>query len=384
MRNPLRSVSRRDVLRASAVTGAAIGLNWIGSAQPPAPATGPRSDNGAEFITSDTQAAIDRGLAQLAQGQVADGSFSDPNRSGTAPGITGLCGLALMGAGHQPGRGRYGKNVSRAVDYVAGLGAGANPGFLVTEGHFNRLGNQPSAMYSHGFASLFLAEVCGMMPEEARQKKVRGALEQATAFAVSAQNKEGGWRYEPRAPFADVSVTVAIMMALRAARNAGVFVRANVARHGAQYIRECQMPDGGFSYFRGQGFSAFARTAAAIVGLYSAYSSAGTPAEEELNARAIDRGLRYLQQFIPGRQFNQREIPPQHYYYGQYYAALAMWTAGGDYWRTWFPAVRDELLGRARAGGGTWTDQFHGTAYATAMSLIVLQLPNNYLPILQK
>ena len=29
-------------------------------------------------------------------------------------------------------------------------------------------------------------------------------------------------------------------------------------------------------------------------------------------------------------------------------------------------------------------NQFHGTAYATAMSLIVLQLPNNYLPILQK
>jgi hypothetical protein len=41
-------------------------------------------------------------------------------------------------------------------------------------------------------------------------------------------------------------------------------------------------------------------------------------------------------------------------------------------------------LGRARAGGGVWTDQYHGTAYATAMSLIVLQLPNNYLPILQK
>ncbi len=103
-----------------------------------------------------------------------------------------------------------------------------------------------------------------------------------------------------------------------------------------------------------------------------------------MNAKAIERGLRYLQQFIPGRQFNQREVPPQHYAYGQYYAALAMWTAGGDYWRTWFPAVRDELLGRARANGGTWTDQFHGTAYATAMSLIVLQLPNNYLPILQK
>jgi hypothetical protein len=383
MDNPLRSVSRRDVLRATAVGAAGVGLNWVGSAQPPMPGPGgaARSDTGAEFITADTQAAIDRGLAHIAQGQMNDGSFTDPNRTGTAAGITGLCGLALMGAGHQPGRGKYAKNVSRAVDYVTGLGAGANkPGFLATDGPFNRGGSQPSAMYSHGFASLFLAEVCGMMPEEKRQKAVRGTLEQATRFAVEAQNNEGGWRYEPKAAFADVSVTVAFMMALRAARNAGVYVAKSVIRKGSKYIRDCQMPDGGFSYFRGQGFSAFARTAAAIVGLYSA----SVPEDEDVNAKSVDRGLRYLQQFVPGRQFNQREIPPQHYYYGQYYAALAMWTAGGDYWRTWFPAVRDELLSRARAGGGTWTDQYHGTAYATAMSLIVLQLPNNYLPILQK
>ncbi len=272
--------------------------------------------------------------------------------------------------------------MSRVVDYVTNLPNAVATGFL-TAGDA-RAGNQPSAMYSHGFASLFLAEVCGMVPDAARQKKVRGVLERATAFGVEAQNKEGGWRYEPKAPFADVSVTVAIMMALRAARNAGVFVRKNFVRDGARYIRECQTADGGFSYFRGQqgqgGGSAFARSAAAIVGLYSA----SVPEDDDVNGRAIERGLRYLQQFIPNRQINQRELPPAHYYYGQYYAALAMWSAGGDYWRTWFPAVRDELLARARASGGVWNDHFHGTAYATAMSLIVLQLPNNYLPILQK
>jgi hypothetical protein len=381
MSNPFQKVTRRDVLRASAVSGAALGLSWVGRAEPGvAPA---RPDNGAEFITADTQAAIERGLAHLAQAQAADGSFAD-RAGGTAAGITGLGGLALMAAGHQPGRGKYGKNVSRTVDYVLSLGNNPNnPGFLTADGggFGGRFGNQPSAMYSHGFASLFLAEVCGMVPDDARQKKVRAALERATAFAVAAQNKEGGWRYEPRAAFADVSVTVAIMMALRAARNAGVFVRKSTIRAGAEYIRGCQRPeDGGFSYFKGQGFSAFARTAAAIVGLYSA----SVPEDEEVNNKAIERGLRYLQTFIPGRQFNQREVPPQHYFYGQYYAALAMWTAGGDYWRTWFPAVRDELLARYRASNNTWSDQFHGTAYATAMSLIVLQLPNNYLPILQK
>ena len=60
-----------------------------------------------------------------------------------------------------------------------------------------------------------------------------------------------------------------------------------------------------------------------------------------------------------------------------------MWTAGGEHWSRWFPAIRDELLARARQSGGAWSDP-QGTAYATAMALIILQLPNNYLPILQK
>ena len=62
-----------------------------------------------------------------------------------------------------------------------------------------------------------------------------------------------------------------------------------------------------------------------------------------------------------------------------------MWTAGGKYWSQWFPAVRDELLAnrRDKAGGG-WTDIGVSNHYGTAMACIILQIPNNYLPILQK
>jgi hypothetical protein len=71
-----------------------------------------------------------------------------------------------------------------------------------------------------------------------------------------------------------------------------------------------------------------------------------------------------------------------HYYYGHYYAVQAMWTAGGEFWKEWYPLVRDELLSRQRVDG-SWEDQicYH---YATAMACIILQIPNNYLPILQK
>lgn len=372
-------IHRRNFLRWGAAGTAAGVLGWTGHAQQqpsPPPASATRSRSGAEFINQETQTKINEGLDFLARNQLNDGSFSE-RFGGASVGVTALAGLALMAGGHQPGRGKYGKNVARAVEYVASMANGPRPGFLTVSESQARLASQPAPMYSHGFGTLFLAEVCGMLPAAARDTKVRTALEQAVAFIVEAQNQEGGWRYEPVAQFADVSVTVAQMMALRAARNAGLFVRKNVIDNGARFLKACQLADGGFSYWKGQGLSAFARSAASIVGLYSAGIYEG---------KEVERGLKYLQQFTPGRQFGPREIPPQHYWYGQYYAALAMWTAGDEYWTPWLPAIRDEFLARARTGGGggAWNDPYHGATYATAMALIVLQLPNNYLPILQK
>ena len=48
-------------------------------------------------------------------------------------------------------------------------------------------------MYGHGFATLFLAEVYGMSPNE----ELHGALEKAVKLIVDSQNEEGGWRYFP-------------------------------------------------------------------------------------------------------------------------------------------------------------------------------------------
>jgi hypothetical protein len=83
----------------------------------------------------------------------------------------------------------------------------------------------------------------------------------------------------------------------------------------------------------------------------------------------------------PRGEFPHR--PDMYYFYGHYYAAQAMWTAGGNYWTSWFPAIRDELIeGQKRQRDGSWFDICYH--YATAMACIILQIPNNYLPILQK
>jgi hypothetical protein len=59
-----------------------------------------------------------------------------------------------------------------------------------------------------------------------------------------------------------------------------------------------------------------------------------------------------------------------------------MWTAGGERWKRWYPPVRDELI-RVQMSEGYWVDQIC-QHYATAMACIILQIPNNCLPILQK
>jgi hypothetical protein len=59
-----------------------------------------------------------------------------------------------------------------------------------------------------------------------------------------------------------------------------------------------------------------------------------------------------------------------------------MWHAGGEHWRRWYPAIRDELLLRQR-DDGAWMDSIC-QEYGTAMATIILQMPNNYLPIFQR
>ncbi len=53
-----------------------------------------------------------------------------------------------------------------------------------------------------------------------------------------------------------------------------------------------------------------------------------------------------------------------------------------DDWAEWYPAIRNELLHR-QAPGGFWSDSICNE-YGTAMALIILQIPNNYLPIFQR
>jgi hypothetical protein len=323
------------------------------------------------MITPDTQRAIERGLDYLAGSQFADGAWGDRALYQGNLAVVSLCGLAFLAGGHHPGRGPYGKTVTRAIQFILAHEQSQPAGFL-----HNPTGSMHGPMYSHGFATMFLAEAHGTISDRDLRRRVRELLGRAVQVILNSQNKDGGWRYHPvRDQIADISVTICQIMALRSARNAGVDVPKSVVDDCIKFVKACHSIGSGFRYFKDGGPPAFARSAAGVVALYSAGVYQGTE---------VESGLRYLMQFKPSAQgFGRRE--DVHYYYGHYYAAQAMWTAGGNYWSTWFPAIREELLMRSRLrADGAWSDSTIGTDYATAMACIILQIPNNYLPIMQK
>jgi hypothetical protein len=327
------------------------------------------------MITPAAHEAIENGLAFLARQQNADGSFGGAGNRGNIA-YTSLSGLAFMAGGHQPGRGKYGAVVRKAIENVLSLEDKVQRGYL-----HNPFANNGGPMYGHGFAMLFLGEVHGMVHEPELRDKLRGTLGRAVDLTVKCQNQQGGWRYKPGDGEADVSATICQIKALRSARNAGFTVPKAVADRCIKYVKSCQDPvSGGFRYQPQGGPPGFARTAAGIDALYSSglYES-----------KELEQALNYLKKFKPGANagggggiFGNIDLG-FHYHYGHYYAAQAMWIAGGDYWKEWFPAIRTELLNTQRPDG-SWNTPNFGAEYATAMSLIILQIPNRYLPILQR
>src|SRR5688500_7557074 len=204
-------------------------------------------------ITPATRDAVEKGLAYLAQRQARNGSFgSNYGSSNGHAGITALGGIAFMAAGNLPGRGKYGENVQRALDYV--LANCQESGLISSD-------NSHGSMYGHGFATLFLGEIYGMTGNE----EVKEKLQKAVKLPQNTQNGEGGLRYMPVPADADISVTICEVMGLPSARDAGIKVEKQTIDMAIKYVLRCQSSDGGFSYAAGQGSgSGFARTGAGV------------------------------------------------------------------------------------------------------------------------
>lgn len=342
-----------------AVSGASLLPNSIRAADEPKRS---RERAGVELITPQTKAAIQKGLGLLSKRQIAQGNMRGAfGTQGYAGGVAvcGLAGLAMLSSGSSPGRGSYGKQIDRCIDYLSNCTDAK--GFISAAA----IGGSDN-MYGHGFATLFLAEAYGMSTHADADEKLGKKVRAAVNLIISTQNDQGGWRYQPMKSDADLSITICQIMALRAARDAGINVPIKTRDKCIDYVKKSQAPNGTFSYTLGSGHGSFALTAAGVVALNSAGIYDGPE---------IDKALKSLWAQKP-----DRAAQGGYEFYSQYYAAQAMWHAGGDYWAGWYPAIRDRLL-KQQTGAGGWSDPMAGEEFGTAMACIILQLPYNLVPV---
>ena len=164
-----------------------------------------------QLIDEPLRAAVKRGLDWLQQNQNRDGYWAElvgyklntdyetlePNPLPHV-GVTSLALMSFLAGGHLPNRGEYGTCVRAGLDFV--LTCSQDDGQITANG---------TRMYSHAFATLFLAEIYGMVDEP----EVKRRLQRAVDLIVDSQNAEGGWRYRPFARESDMSITVCQVLA---------------------------------------------------------------------------------------------------------------------------------------------------------------------------
>jgi prenyltransferase beta subunit len=321
-----------------------------------------KSKKGAsDLITKDAKKSIDAGLKYLAKGQADDGSFGTNTYKGNV-GVTGLVGLAFLSV--EPTENND-KLIAKAVKYLLSCEDPNVPGYVI-----NPKAADHGPMYGHAFAVQFLADAHGRLSDKNQQKEVKALMERSVKLIIDSQNKEGGWRYNPKPEDADISVTACQIAALHAARKAGIKVPKATFDKALTYIKKCQDEDGGFRYQPMGARSAFARTMAAL----AAFNALGAKDDP-----AAKKAMGYLKK----ANLKLFAVPEFVYFsFAHYYAAKAMWYVGDKQFREWHPGIRDQLLKLQK--DDHWERNLMCPHYETAMALIILQMPEGRLASLKR
>jgi hypothetical protein len=375
-------------LMAGGIAAGSVPHPAAGQASRPAPtASAPVHDVLSPSLSKRVDNSVARALAWLATQQQADGSF--PSLETGQPAVTALCALAYLACGHVPDEKQYGEVLNKAIEFVLssqqpdGLLArvsGSMPGASIKASR--------SSNYNHAIAGVMLSEVYGMTSGEPGLP-IQPALEKALKYAYQRlpQPKRdpiynGGWRYQTYngRDDADLTVTSWHLMFLRSCRNSGFQVPTGLVDDAIKFVEKLHRPDlGTFVYAPREPTYTRALAGAAILSF-----SLGGRHEDE---RARQAGKFLLEH--PFDEFNVRIFPTEHFFYSCFYSSQAMFQLGGAYWREFYPVLAQTLTDNQRSDG-SWDDDSHtfdrqlGRTYSTAMAVLALSPPYQFLPIFQR
>lgn len=318
-------------------------------------------------VPADVRTMYAAGLKYLVETQQSNGSWTG-SQYGDGPGVDGLCLMAMLSCGEDPNFGAYAENIRKTVRSIIGRQSDST-GFIAQSA------NMHGSMYHHGFATLALAEAYGAVDDRLlwkgsgeEQRPIGKALELAVGALLTSQdnNPHGAWRYTPTSRDADTSCSGACLMALLAARNAGLEIPDASIDKALAYFEKSTLKSGIVAYSAGQlggGDDSMARASISCLVFAVAKRKDAPP-------------HRYTIENLSSRI---SENTPQWKYYTRYYLAQALFQGDFDVWKKWND-LNIEILREEQQDNGS----FDNNCYATAMCLLSLALNYRFLPIYER
>lgn len=353
-----------------------------------APAWGQTEDE----LTPLSEASLDRGLEWLARNQGPEGNWGSNDL-----GLVSMGALAFLSAGHAPGRGKYGREVDKALEYVV---SHAKPSGLLNVSDAQR------DMYNHGLATFVLGQAHGMTAT--RDRRLNRVLDGALKLIANVQCDDGGWDYKAHRQQHGHDLSLAVMQAkaLRSAVDSGLevppevidlaikSVRSHYSVKGDRRLSEAEQMKlpGQFTYSRGGGGGTIAMAAAGVVCMqeFGQYDDWRIGKNMDIIAAAVKD--------VPKARDRNGSMPFDAY--TLYYVGQALYQVNGKHWDECYPLMRDYLVAsqvmdeKNAANHGAWHDHGaktnghvggrEGQLYATSVGCFILAIPNRYLPILQE
>lgn len=319
-----------------------------------------------------TEQAVELALQWFAAHQADDGHWGarsfdhgcgecdGPAKFDTDIAVTGLALLCFLAADHTHLKdGPYRDNVRKGIDWIC------------AQQQRNGDWRGGESMYSHGIASIAIAETLGMTADP----KLRQPVIDAVDFICRARNTEiGGWRYEP-GQMGDTSVLGWIVMALVSAKSAGITVPDEVFPAASRWLAlvSAETRPGRYSYQPGQRFS-------------PSMSAEGMYVQHLLGLNRNDPRMLGSAEYLHEHPPRWRDAPSTYYWY---YATLALYQHQGALWTRWNEMLTEQLLENQNKTGpaaGSWDpvdswSRIGGRVYQTALCTLSLEVYYRYLPM---
>lgn len=322
-----------------------------------------------------SKSSVDSALHWLAVHQEPDGTWQAEKYEGDKQGdlaVTGLACLAFMGGGHTARKGEYARHVLKGIEAL--LRNQRDDGALGGVGK----GEGAHLMYTHAICTIALCESYG----RARDERIGAAAQKAIAYCEKAIDADGGWRYRPKSPESDSSVTAWVLQALKTAKLAqikfdhavfsqGLAYMDSVSDHGASKESSGSV---NYQFKAGQEYEGNPHPALTCAGMLV----------RQFNGMGVKNPV-----LIKGAELTRQQAPnfKQKDFYYWYYATYAMHNMGGEYRIWWNQRIRDTLLENQVHGGehaGSWDPQGDhwaasgGRVYTTALGGLCLEVYYRY------